>query len=278
MIFSFEHPIVTTITLNSNLSIGHVMDHRRLIFALVDPSSRKHCHDCSVLVRPILHDDPTLASIQSYFPELLGSAPFNFTLISDSRRYEFNSDVLRELSSAVHTLLIRDPDATSFDLHADIPDSVMTKITSLLRGGTEIFDKSEYKSVKKIGAILQFGPATLPSWMTERRLRNMWRTFSTSKPETSVLSFLPSSITPFLVRARREFEIATKNTTRRISGFAVGLSPLLMKHRAAGHYRYTFEDDERLFVKVINFLNGDSIRITPETVEGFRTIAGQPSA
>jgi ankyrin repeat protein len=38
-------------------------------------------------------------------------------------------------------------------------------------------------------------------------------------------------------------------------------------------YNYAFEDDHQIFQSVISFLNGESIRITPETIEAFRNVA-----
>jgi hypothetical protein len=190
-------------------------------------------------------------------------------------RLQVSRKVLFDFRSFFNFLPLFQPTLSVSNDHPEFKFSIvlmMRPITSLMLGNVVTFHKSEYKIVSKLGTILQFGPDTFPVWMTEGRFRNTWRPFSTSKPETSVLSFLPNSIPPFLVHTRREFEIVTPHNSGRISAFAIGLSPLLKAHRAAGRYVYNFEDDQQLFMNVINFLNGESVRITPESVEGFRKI------
>jgi hypothetical protein len=226
-------------------------------------------------IRVVLTDEivltipSTTVTINFCILPLLRTSPRDFTLVAASGRYDVHSFVISDISIAVSTLLAQAPDTRTFDLVGDFSTEVLTKLVSVLNGGTEIFLNSEYTILTAILSSLKVTPGSFPGWLL---FRGGPRASMSQGPEQIQIQIDPSTLGQAINSMPRLFGIRTNSHLYNCPTFTLGFSPLLSSCSNLIEYRYDCDSTETV-KSVANFLSGDPIVVSRLNADELRQIA-----
>jgi len=240
---------------------------------LVDPAARKYYDRIHYFDTSNSRLEGRIG-IAEFLNRAIRLAPRDFTLVTKSNRYQVNSGVLRNVSPGIDDIVRRNPEITEFDLEIDAPDSIMTRVVSVLLGGTESFIKSEYKAVQLICNSLKVASDSFPWWMCAvGDPYYHWVPVLHSKPKASEVSFTASSLANFIDAQPKTFHLQLKDNNYAVSDYSIALSPFLLSHRDSKSITLDYEDESGHFRILKDYLNGIPILLTPDNATALRQIA-----
>lgn len=207
---------------------------------------------------------------------LLKMAPRCFTITTNSGSYQFNIEMLKDMSPVISDILNKDPKNLKY--HIDITDDVnaMAKLEKLFQGENIKFDNKEIPNIRQIIDSLKITRCPLyilnqsKDVLTDQR-RNFWDFGSSVTFSTSSLLFFYQNV------VQENFIISTNRQDYKCNNFGILSSNVICEMIKANQnlesYKYDFDDEYQEFQIICDLFDFKPIKITLNNMDSLKKIA-----